>query len=62
MIIFEADYPEKCDYYLIKNNLKLFGFKKIQEGHQNVWIKINKENLVNRKIVKNNKKMYMNII
>ena len=56
MIIFEADYPEKCNYELIKNNLKLFGFTKIEEGHQNVWIKI----LIDKKIVKS-KKMYMNI-
>lgn len=39
MIIFEADYPEKCNYNIIKQNLHLKGFKKIQEGHQNVWIK-----------------------
>jgi FkbM family methyltransferase len=64
MIIFEADYPEKCDYNLIKNNLRLFGFTKIEDGFQNVWIKIDKKFLVNKnvKYVKNNKKMFMNII
>jgi FkbM family methyltransferase len=39
MIIFEADYPEKCNYQKIKNTLSSKGFKKIIEGHQNVWIK-----------------------
>jgi len=39
MIIFEADYPNKCNYNIIKTNLKMKGFKKYIEGHQNVWIK-----------------------
>jgi len=39
LIIFEADYPEKCNYNKIKKNLKEKKFKKILEGHQNVWIK-----------------------
>lgn len=42
MIIFEADYPEKCNYNLIKHNLHSFGFTKIKEGHQNVWMKLDK--------------------
>jgi FkbM family methyltransferase len=39
LIIFEADYPEKCNYDKIKNNLIKRKFNKILEGHQNVWIK-----------------------
>jgi FkbM family methyltransferase len=62
MIIFEADYPEKCDYELIKNNLRLFGFTNIEKGHQNVWIKINKKYIKHVKFVKSNKKINMNII
>lgn len=41
MIIFEADYPEKCNYDKIKNTLFKKGFHKVLEGHQNVWIKHN---------------------
>ena len=37
LIIFEADYEEKCDYNKIKNILLKKGFKKKLEGHQNVW-------------------------
>jgi FkbM family methyltransferase len=62
MIIFEADYPDKCDYDLIKNNLSLFGFTKILEGPQNVWIKIDKNLLAREKGVKTNKKIFMNFI
>ena len=62
MIIFEADYPDKCDYDLIKNNLSLFGFTKIIEGPQNVWIKIDKNLLARQKGVKTNKKIFMNFI
>jgi FkbM family methyltransferase len=39
LIIFEADYPEKCNYDKIKNKLLEKKFNKILEGHQNVWIK-----------------------
>ena len=39
LIIFEADYPEKCNYNKIKNTLIKKKFSKIWEGHQNVWIK-----------------------
>ena len=38
LIIFEADYCEKCDYNKIKNKLIEKKFNKIIEGHQNVWI------------------------
>lgn len=40
LIIFEADYPEKCNYNKIKNALKEKGFIEKLYGHQNVWIKI----------------------
>lgn len=39
LIIFEADYPEKCNYNKIKNTLINKKFNKIFEGHQNVWMK-----------------------
>lgn len=39
LIIFEADYPEKCNYNKIKQILVQKKFNKILEGHQNVWIK-----------------------
>jgi len=39
LIIFEADYADKCNYDKIKQNLILHKFTKILEGHQNVWIK-----------------------
>lgn len=39
LIIFEADYPNKCNYDLIRNNLKNKGFVEIEKGHQNVWKK-----------------------
>jgi FkbM family methyltransferase len=61
MIIFEADYSEKCNYELIKKKLYYFGFTKIEEGHQNVWIKFNKKYLINRNTIKQTKKMYMKI-
>ena len=39
LIIFEADYPDKCDYKKIQNALKERGFKEKISGFQNVWIK-----------------------
>ena len=39
LLIFEADYTEKCNYDKIKNKLIEKNFIKILEGHQNVWIK-----------------------
>ena len=39
LIIFEADYAEKCNYYKIKENLLKYKFINKLEGHQNVWIK-----------------------
>jgi FkbM family methyltransferase len=39
LIIFEADYSEKCNYNKIKNKLSEKKFVNILNGHQNVWIK-----------------------
>ena len=39
LIIFEADYVEKCDYEKIRNTLKLKGLREEIRGFQNVWIK-----------------------
>jgi FkbM family methyltransferase len=39
MVIYEADYPNKCDYDKIKQNLANNNFKEIISGKQNVWIK-----------------------
>ena len=39
LLIFEADYPNKCNYRKIKENLVKHGFSKIREGHQNVFLK-----------------------
>jgi FkbM family methyltransferase len=39
LVIFEADYPDKCNYTKIRNTLKEKGFVEELEGHQNVWIK-----------------------
>lgn len=41
LIIFEADYPEKCNYLKIKNILLNKEFIPVEEGFQNVWIKFN---------------------
>lgn len=38
MIIFEADYPNKCNYYKVMSTLASKGFEQILVGHQNVWI------------------------
>jgi FkbM family methyltransferase len=37
LIIFEADYPDKCNYANITTQLKKRNFKPLLEGHQNVW-------------------------
>jgi len=39
IVMFEADYADKCNYDKIKQNLILHKFVKIIEGHQNIWIK-----------------------
>lgn len=38
-IIFEADYPDKCNYNKIRNILLDKGFKAFETGFQNVYIK-----------------------
>jgi hypothetical protein len=40
LIIFEADYPEKCNYEKIRYNLKKRNFQEILSGHQNAWVRI----------------------
>jgi FkbM family methyltransferase len=37
LIMFEADYPEKCDYAKIKLTLRSKGFRPLHEGYQQVW-------------------------
>jgi FkbM family methyltransferase len=39
LMIFEADYPNKCNYEKIRKTLKEKGFKEELTGHQNVWKK-----------------------
>lgn len=39
LVIFEEDYPDKCDYEKIRNLLKENGLRENLRGHQNVWIK-----------------------
>ena len=39
MIIFESDYPGDCDYNIIKDNLKLWGFSVIIDRFVSVWVK-----------------------
>lgn len=38
-VIFEADYPNKCDYNAIRSTLKQHGFREIISGFQNVFKK-----------------------
>ena len=40
LIIFEADYPDKCNYNKIRTILNQKGFKEELGGFQNVWIKL----------------------
>ena len=39
LILFEKDYPDKCNYSKIENNLRLNGFKPITMRFQSVWKK-----------------------
>lgn len=39
LFIFEADYPEKCNYNQIREKFSLNGFVEVLSGHQNVWVK-----------------------
>jgi FkbM family methyltransferase len=41
LIIYEADYPEKCNYSKIENILRSKEFVHVEKGFQNVWIKFN---------------------
>ena len=38
LVMFEADYVEKCNYTKIRDTLKRKGFLEVVHGHQNVWI------------------------
>ena len=40
LIIFEADYCEKCNYNKIRDSLIKHNFEPILIGHQNVYIKL----------------------
>jgi FkbM family methyltransferase len=40
MIIFEADFPNKCNYTKIRNTLKDKGFTQVLGGFQNIWKKL----------------------
>ena len=40
MIIFEADYPKKCDYAKIREMLRAHQFIERVAGHQNVWTRL----------------------
>ncbi len=39
LVLFEADYTEKCNYNKIRDTLRSKGFTEKLRGHQNVWIK-----------------------
>ena len=39
LIIFEADYSDKCDYGEIRDMLREKGLMERVSGHQNVWIR-----------------------
>ena len=39
MCIFEADYPEKCNYEKIRSKLTENGLREILIGHQNVYMR-----------------------
>lgn len=39
LMMFEADYPKKCDYHKIRSTLVKKGFIEKERGHQNIWIK-----------------------
>ena len=39
IVIFEADYPNKCDYDKIRETLKLQKFVEVKGGFQNVWVR-----------------------
>ena len=39
LIMFEADYPDKCNYDKIRDTLKERGFTNLLHGFQNVWVR-----------------------
>ena len=39
LIMFEADYPDKCNYDKIRDALKERGFTNLLHGFQNVWVR-----------------------
>lgn len=39
LILFEADYPQTCNYEAIRNTLKEKGFTNLQSGFHNAWTK-----------------------
>ena len=39
LIIFEADYPNKCNYSKIRATLRTKGFRELLNDSQNVWVK-----------------------
>ena len=39
LVIFEADYRDKCDYNVVRQQLKNEGFQQVLGGFQNVWSK-----------------------
>ncbi len=41
IIIFEADYPDKCNYDIIRQTLTNKNFECLLKGHQNVYLKKN---------------------
>jgi len=40
LVLFEADYPEKCNYDKVRSELKKRGLVELLNGHQNVWMKV----------------------
>lgn len=40
LVIFEADYPDKCNYEKIKDTLLKKGFVNVVSGFQNVWRRV----------------------
>jgi FkbM family methyltransferase len=39
LVIFEADYPDKCNYDKVRGMLRNKGFVEKRRGHQNVWMR-----------------------
>lgn len=58
LFIFEADYPEKCNYNKIRDVLQRKGFLNLVYGHQNVWLNSNKILKEAKHIMQTNKLNY----